>query len=171
VSEVTHQQVRKTALRLLTGREYSPYQLMEKLLVKFFATDIVLGVIKELNQQNLVNEERFIEAYIHSRRERGYGPRKIAQELHFKHRINKENVQAGLELHHPIWVESGVRLLRKRFKTTPPFSDAVSQRLWQTTEYRFLNNHGFPSELIEKIFTQYVLECKNDEKLNNTTNS
>jgi regulatory protein len=66
---------------MLARREHSAYELRQKLKQKGFATGEINAVIEQLQRDGWQADDRFAEAYIRSRRNRGYGPQRIAMEL------------------------------------------------------------------------------------------
>src|SRR5690606_1196122 len=79
--------VRETALRLLARREHSTLELRRKLLLREYPESLVDQVIAELAAEKLLSDERFAEEFVRSRREKGYGPRRIQAEL-YQHGID-----------------------------------------------------------------------------------
>ncbi|MBN1683875.1 MAG: regulatory protein RecX [Gammaproteobacteria bacterium] len=77
--------IRETALRLLTRREHSTYELSSKLALRGFETSEINPVIQTLIQQGLLSDERFVENYIRMRVRLGFGPVKIQHELTLHH--------------------------------------------------------------------------------------
>ena len=69
------------ALDIISRREHSQKELTEKLLNKFSEEEIVNSVINNLVEKNLLNDTRYSEAYVVSRKRKGFGPKKIMYEL------------------------------------------------------------------------------------------
>ena len=72
---------RRIALSLLARREHSARELHFKLIARGCAESDVDAVLAALRIERLLSDERFAEAYVASRRERGYGPVRIEAEL------------------------------------------------------------------------------------------
>ena len=73
------------ALDLVSRREHSQYELIQKLNKRFPETmPIIEEVVKKLAVNNILNDERFAEMYLNSRARKGFGPKKIEMELNFK---------------------------------------------------------------------------------------
>ncbi|MEA2094497.1 MAG: regulatory protein RecX, partial [Pseudomonadota bacterium] len=70
-----------TALDLLARREHSEQELSRKLASRGIEVDVIAATISALLAEGLLNNSRFAEAFIHSRFQRGQGPRKIRAEL------------------------------------------------------------------------------------------
>ncbi len=69
------------AIRLLTRREHSRLELVQKLLLRQFEHGEINDVLDKLAEQRLQSDERFAENYVRHRCHRGYGPFRIEQEL------------------------------------------------------------------------------------------
>ncbi|MGB5279675.1 MAG: regulatory protein RecX [Gammaproteobacteria bacterium] len=69
---------------MLARREHSAFELRRKLQHRDMAdTDIALA-IEQLQREGLLSDRRFAESYIHMRKNKGYGPVRIAAELRQK---------------------------------------------------------------------------------------
>ena len=69
------------SLDFLSRREHSIKEIKEKLLLRFDDKEVVNSVLTKLKENNLVNNERFAEAYVSNRKRKGFGPKKISHEL------------------------------------------------------------------------------------------
>ncbi len=74
-------EIKESCLRLLTWREHSQKELLNKLLVKGFDKDDILTVIDKLAEQGWQSDSRYAESYTRHRIQKGYGPLFIAYEL------------------------------------------------------------------------------------------
>lgn len=114
--------LRRRAMDLLARREHTRHELGNKLSVAFQKaeqdTQIVASLIPEvldkLEQDKLLSDSRFTEAYVNGRLNRGYGPQYIRHGLRQK-RVDGELSDNSLEqLDQQKWVEQLVILLRRR---------------------------------------------------------
>ncbi|MDH5485164.1 MAG: recombination regulator RecX [Gammaproteobacteria bacterium] len=71
----------EVAVGLLARREHSVLELERKLKQRYFDDAEIDQVLQKLQQKNLQSDERFTEAYVNMRRNRGYGPLRITNEL------------------------------------------------------------------------------------------
>ncbi len=71
----------RSALDMLSRREHSVEELRRKLSAKGFDDDIVDNVVDDLETCNLVSDDRFVEAFVRSRVNRGQGPVRIERDL------------------------------------------------------------------------------------------
>src|SRR5210317_2416186 len=76
--------VRRRAMDLLARREHGITELSRKLIAKDFDPELVEKAVAGLARDNLVSDERFCEAMINSRVNRGNGPVKVRYELRSK---------------------------------------------------------------------------------------
>ena len=67
--------------RLLSHREHSAAELRRKLDQRGFDADTIDTTLAELTELGLVDDSRFGEHWVRSRRSRGFGPLKIRAEL------------------------------------------------------------------------------------------
>ena len=66
---------------ILSRREHSRIELRTKLLAKEFSVEQVDNVLDVLAHEGLQNDQRFAESYIRFRSRRGFGLRRLLQEL------------------------------------------------------------------------------------------
>ena len=73
------------ALDLVSRREHSRHELMQKLDKRFPETmPIIEEALDKLALNNILDDERFAEMYLNSRARKGFGPKKIEMELYSK---------------------------------------------------------------------------------------
>ncbi len=136
----------RTALNLLARREHSQKELFRKLLQKKFPAEEIEIVLKKLTQENLLNENRFIENYIHFRSKKGYGPIRIQLEL-LERGIPEIEIEKFLSPNSAHWFQAANHVWQKRFKNKLPTDFKT-----RAQQMRFLQHRGFTIEQIEKIF-------------------
>ena len=66
---------------MLARREHSGAELRVKLAAKGFPADIINDALSDLYRSGWLSDERFVEAFLRVRSERGYGPVRIRAEL------------------------------------------------------------------------------------------
>jgi len=66
---------------MLARREHSAFEIRRKLKQKDIADAEIEAAVEHLQQEGLLSDERYAEAYIHMRKGKGYGPLRIALEL------------------------------------------------------------------------------------------
>ena len=133
------------ALDLVSRREHSKYELIQKLNKRFPETmPIIEEVVKKLAVNNILNDERFAEMYLNSRARKGFGPKKIEMELNFK-KVDSSFIAIAIA-EYESWTENAQNELLKKFKGVKPtdYNSKMKQK-------QFLFNRGFSSQIIERI--------------------
>ena len=138
------------SLDLLSRREHSTKEIREKLLLRFDDCAVIDSVLTKLEKNNLISNLRFAEAYVSSRKRKGFGPKKISFEL-----ISKgvsESITNKAIIEEGGWRKAAKRVFEKKFKIGKN-SDA-KDILKQKT---FLQNRGFGFKEIESVFGDDML--------------
>lgn len=149
------QAIRRRAMDLLARREHGRQELQHKLCQKGLAQDVVRDVLAELAAEGLLSDERFTEAFIHARCQRGQGPQRIRAELR-ERGISESLIDACLDERSEQWLEAIRGARQKRFGGRLP--QEWSERARQA---RFLRYRGFTEEQIraclnEAVETDYI---------------
>ena len=137
-----------TAIKLLTRREHSAHQLSVKLRQRGFDTTLIEQTLQQLQQQDLLNDQRFTEMYIRMRTQRGYGPQRIQLELR-ERGVTNEIVNACLDHTNDKWSQHAIDAWQKKFarENTTDYKAQAKQK-------RFLQQRGFSFEQISAVFNQ-----------------
>jgi regulatory protein len=145
-SQDSYAQGLKTAIGLLSRREHSRLEIQLKLLSRGIEDDVIGRILDFLVSQNYLDEHRFIEAYIHSRQQKGYGPQRIRMELR-ERGIDDGMLQAYLDERDSYWQKQARVVQLKKFGTELPESAKDKAR-----QIRFLQHRGFSSNHINRLF-------------------
>lgn len=132
---------RRAAMDLLARREHSFKELIQKLSNRFEEEDI-RPALEKLRDENLQSDQRYLEAYIRFRKNKGFGPLKIEAELYPKG-LDSEQIRACLYDEDNDWAELCQQALVKRFTVF----DKANMKERAKCE-RFLIQRGFSHELI-----------------------
>ena len=134
------------ALDIISRREHSQKELTGKLLNKFSEEEIVNSVINNLVKKNLLNDTRYSEAYVVSRKRKGFGPKKIMYELIARGVI--ENIACEVIENEGGWKDAALKAFNKKFKKGKAldFKELNKQKT-------FLQNRGFSFVEIDSVFT------------------
>jgi regulatory protein len=133
------------ALDLVSRREHSRHELMQKLNKRFPETlPIIEEALDKLALNNILDDERFAEMYLNSRARKGFGPKKIEMELYSK-KVDSILIGNAIEAYES-WIENAENELQKKFKGIQP-TDYNSQM----KQKQFLFNRGFSAQIIERI--------------------
>jgi regulatory protein len=137
-------EARQAALRMLTRREHGRKELEGKLINKGCTADIAAQVAAGLEAEGLLSDDRFVEALVRVRRQRGCGPLRIQKELQQKG-VAEDVVERWLDVAGDDWVEAVKRVCRRKYGGKVPKS--LSARAKQA---RFLQYRGFTFDQIRQ---------------------
>lgn len=140
---------RVAAMDYLSRREHATQELFQKLLAKEeYEADEISEVLVRLSDQGLLSDERFTEAFINQRMNRGSGPLKIRSELRQKG-VSDAMIGAFLNERDEQWQESALAVRLRKYGSEYP-SD-LKETARQT---RFLQSRGFSTEHIRYAMSQ-----------------
>lgn len=109
-------------------------------------------MLRSLTDAGLQDDSRFAEAYVRYRRDRGYGPRRIAEELR-QRGIDDALKERALAVADDDWLDCAVQVYSKKFR------DAPGNYAERTKQMRFLQYRGFDNAQIN-----YALEHSFDDE-------
>ena len=141
----TFSDVYNKALDLLSRREHSQKEVTLKLQKKFKNSEEIYEVIEKLVANNIINDTRFTEHYINSRKRRGFGSKKISYELLSKG-ISESIIDSALS-NMDDWKELAKKEFNKKYKDGPSVDFKIRSK-----QKNFLLNRGFSFEEIESVF-------------------
>lgn len=135
--------VRVAAMDYLSRREHATQELFQKLLAKEdYEADEISEALARLAEQGLLSDERFTEAFINQRINRGSGPLKIRSELRQKG-VSDAMIGSLLNERDQQWQESALAVRLKKYGLEPPGDLKETAR-----QTRFLQSRGFSTEHI-----------------------
>ena len=137
---------RNKAMDLLARREHSEQELRRKLESREFDGAVIDSAIDGLKRDDLLSDERFVEAYVNQRFNAGFGPLKIRYELVQKG-VAENLVDQYLAPLADSWDNSMLQQRQRKFGSDVP--DAYQARMKQA---RFLQNRGFSPESVMRLF-------------------
>ncbi len=141
--------IRNSALDILARREHTRLELSRKLKAKDFSDEEIEDQLDTLKQEGLQSDERYTESYVNMRRNRGYGPLKIKQELQ-QRGVAGELVELFVEFNDNAWLETACQAYEKKFAAKP--LDTANER---AKRMRFLQSRGFTGDIIQKTFARF----------------
>ncbi len=135
----------EVAIAALARREHSELEMRRKLKQKGFSDDDIDHSIRQLTENNLLSDERFTESYINMRRQRGYGPVRIAQELR-ERGVDEALADEYLDRNNPEWR----RLMRQQYakKYGHELAEDYAEKAKRA---RYLQARGFPLDWVFKL--------------------
>lgn len=140
-------EIHNACLRLLTLREHSRHELLQKLSLKGFNKDDILAVVDELAEQGWQSDQRYAECYARYRMQKGFGPIMIAYELK-QTGISYANFDLALTELDTTWQQLLAQVYLKKYKQTP----ILDRNEW-VKRSRFLFQRGFSSEMISELLS------------------
>ena len=133
-------------MRMLAAREHGRYDLKQKLALRDYPPHLVEQVLSQLEQDGLLSEKRFVEQFIHSRKNKGYGPVRIRNELR-QRQIDADLMDAFLDDYDPCWREIMLDVHDRKYG-----SDRQVDFREMSRRARFLQYRGFSAELVRQFF-------------------
>jgi len=133
---------KSVAVKLLSRREHSALEIRDKLLKRDFEEEEIAQAISELKQGGWLSDERYAEAYIRMRQQKGFGPIRIAMELN-ERGVDESIVEAFIDDSEESWQQILERQYLKKYKNRP-----VEDYNDKAKRIRFLQYRGFPLDAI-----------------------
>jgi regulatory protein len=150
----SNQQAMNAAVRILTHRDHSKYELKQKLQQRGFASEIIDAVILDCERFNYINDKRTARIYISQLKRKRFGMRHIRVALKKKRlygtaieNILSENYVSSEER------SNADKLLEKKMKTFNREEDLKKRR---DKIYRFLYSRGFDKDIIADLIRDLV---------------
>ena len=143
------QRALNSALRILTGRDHSKYELTQKLIRKGFTLEDTERAVAECERLDYINDERTSQVYIRQLSSKGYGLKRIRLEMS-KKGLSDDVIQNILaeaisDLDEP---KSAEQILRKNIRR---FEREIDPKKKRAKVYRFLYSRGFSQDTIRKL--------------------
>ena len=136
--------IEQAAMRLLAQNEHTVRQLKTKLRKKGFDVEAIEVVLQDLQQRNMVSDERFAEQYLQMRSRKGFGPVRIEQEMYEKG-VSDSLIAISMDNADINWQELMQQTLQKKYGSGVSLNYEERAR-----RARFLEYRGFPASLIRK---------------------
>ena len=152
--ETGRQHAMNAALRLLTRRDHTGFEIQQKLRQRGFAPETVRAVIAECERLNYIDDERTARIYIDQLLRRGFGFRRIAVELkkkglqggRFEDILEKQRAEIDER-------EIALRVVQKKMNSLEKEADCKKRR---DKLYRFLDYRGFNRSIISELIRDFV---------------
>jgi len=137
--------VRRVAMDLLARREHGRVELTRKLRQRGAPPDLIEPALDRLCEQGLLSESRYLESYVRSRANAGYGPLRIREELS-QRGLPKADIEQALRDSGFDWAEQLRDLWQRKFVGQIP-ADARER----AKQGRFLSYRGYSLEMISRL--------------------
>lgn len=145
MTDINPVDIRRAAMDHLARREHGFNELVIKLLKRFDDKELIEAEVQRLTDRGLQSDERFIESFIRSKVNRGYGPSRIKQDLSQK-KLARELVSLIFEQLDTDWYEVAQDVYERKYKGCE--SDDVKEK---AKRIRYLAYRGFPQSIIYDI--------------------
>ena len=145
---LTGSRLRSYAFAVLTRKEYSKAELIEKLATWAMHREEVITLVEELSAQNYQSDQRVAEITLSSQKRKGKGPNRI------KLALKTKKIDTGLileELKETDWVEQAYQLKIKKYGT-----EIATDPKLKAKQIRFLMYRGFEMDAIMKAINRRV---------------
>ena len=133
-------ELRRAALGWLARRDFSRHDLAARLARKFPDEDPE-PVLRWLEAENFLNDERFAEVYFRSRLARGHGPVRIRHDMR-QRGLDEELIDARFRAQSPDWFALASQVRQRRFGAPPASGDQREK----SRQLRFLQYRGFNAD-------------------------
>jgi regulatory protein len=144
----SYKAIQEACLRYLMRREHSRQELLQKVSAKGFVKQEIAQVIDELIEQGLQSDARFAESYARSRVHKGFGHLRIQAELQ-QRGVSNCPFDMGVEDIAGSWQELLEQVYSKKYG-----NKLILDSQEQLKRSRFLQQRGFPNELVYRLFKQ-----------------
>lgn len=153
-AKTSQPQAMNAAVRILTHRDHSKYELQQKLQQRGFAGDVIDTVIRECERLDYIDDKRTARIYISQLKRKRFGIRYIRMALKRKRLYNAAVENILLENYTKIDERKNAgRLLEKRMKTFTREEDLKKRK---DKIYRFLYSRGFNNDIIADLIRDSV---------------
>ncbi|WP_180182943.1 regulatory protein RecX [Acinetobacter sp. YH01020] len=138
--------LRSYAFAVLTRKEYSKADLIEKLALYADSREEVIHLVEELARENYQSDQRVAEMLLSSQKRKGKGPNRIKLALKNK-KVDSELIQD--ELKETDWVAEAYQLKIKKFGKAVEHDPKQKAK-----QIRFLQYRGFDLDTIFKVIAR-----------------
>ena len=136
---------RHQAMNYLSRREHSRLELEQKLLQKGWDEGEIDAVLDQLREDRLQSDERFAFALLRTKREAGYGPRWIRQDL-LSRGVSSDIVDRVL-ISKDDWFDVLEKVQQKKYGQLPVNPEEHAK------QSRFLMSKGFDAEIVHRCLS------------------
>jgi regulatory protein len=147
-----YQRAMNTAVRLLTRRDHTSFEILQKLGQRGFDGRIIERVLAECRRLEYIDDERTARIYIGQLARRGFGFRRIRLELR-KKGLTGERFEIILNERRAEIDEREIahKVMLKKMKSFESVEDLQKRR---DKMYRFLYSRGFDASVISELLRE-----------------
>ena len=149
LAKSAYQKAMNTAVRLLTRRDHTRFEIIQKLGQRGFDGGVIDRVLAECRRLDYIDDERTARVYIDQLARRGFGFRRIRFELR-KKGLTGERFEIILNEHLAEIDEHEIarKVMLKKMKSFESVEDGQKRR---DKMYRFLYSRGFDASVISEV--------------------
>jgi len=142
---------KSVAVKLLSRREHSAFEIRDKLQKRDFEEEEITQAICDLEQGGWLSDERYAEAYIRMRQQKGFGPLRITIELN-ERGVDERIIDTYLRDVEDSWQQILEQQYLKKYKNRPvdDYSDKAKR-------IRFLQYRGFHLDAIYRLIDKTMI--------------
>lgn len=147
--EYMFKELEQVAIRLLSRREHSRFELFTKLSNYTDQIDLINCILDHCIEQNYLNNQRYADSYLRMRSAKGFGLLRITQEL-LDREISKAQIRQACKNEPQDWFELASNTYNKKYKNHLKVQQEtfeLNQRE-RAKRYRFMSYRGFTQEQI-----------------------
>lgn len=148
---------RQKAIGLLARRDFGSKELQGRLAQAGYETVAAAAAVTDLEDERLVNDERYVESAVATRAARGQGPVRIAMDLK-RLGLAKDLVERAVDARSPEWAERAAELRLRRFGAAPPGDPKE-----RTRQVRFLLYRGFSSDHVRAALGRAAADLADED--------
>jgi regulatory protein len=151
INTESQKNIRDICVRLISRREHSQLELLNKLIIKGFDRTETQLIVDDLAAQGWQSNQRFAESYSRYRIKKGYGPIKIICELQQRGIEDCDLDEVVMDIADG-WGEVLEQLYAKKYADDKSLTNkALTHKEWLKRN-RFLQQRGFSGEMIKTLF-------------------
>jgi regulatory protein len=149
LSKGVYQNAMNTAVRLLTRRDHTSFEIFQKLEQRGFGAGVIDRVLVECRRLNYIDDERTARIYIDQLARRGFGFRRIRVKLR-KKGLTGERFETILNERRAEIDECEIarKVMLKKMKSLEGVKDPQKRK---DKMYRFLYSRGFEASAISEV--------------------
>lgn len=155
--------VEDVALHLLARREHSTFELRNKLLLRGYSEAEITPVIEAFTECGYLSDDRYTEAGVRVRINKGDGPLKIRAYL-LEHGVANSVVSKHLNHNEEFWLAQAVEVDRRIVRLLRDRNPDESSKSLFGKRARRLKNRGYPASIIARVLDRTVRTSSNDNE-------
>lgn len=141
-SDATYNQVYQAVINLVSRREYSRFEISQKLLQREYPAQLIEQAISYCCESDYINDARYCLSFVRIKASKGFGLTRIRMELKQKG-IPNELVQQALEELELDWYQLALQCYQKKYA-----SKASGDFKEQQKRQRYLYSRGFDGDQV-----------------------